>query len=391
MVTQAFKMARTPRLVFGPGVFQQLPSFIDDTVGSILIITGARSFRETRRWADFLDTMIIRGITVHDAIVSGEPSPDLVDGIVEKYRGADIDLVIGIGGGSVVDAGKAVSAMMHEGRTVVDFLESVGNGARHSGDKVPYIAVPTTAGTGSEATKNAVLSRVGTDGFKKSLRHDNFVPDVAVIDPELALSCPPAVTASCGMDAFTQLLESYVSSNANTMTDTLAWSGLERIADSLLEAYNNGITSIEARADMAYAAYISGITLANAGLGVVHGFASPVGGHCDIPHGTVCGSLMAPSIRVTVKKLREAGSEGEQYLEKFAEVGALLSGEDGSRDDLCDTLITTVEDMARAMNITAPSELGIPAGMYETIVDETGLKNNPISLDRTELMEILTS
>ena len=391
MVTQAFKMAGTPRLVFGAGVIHQLPSLIDDTIESILILTGARSFRETSRWNDLLDTMIIRGITVHETIVSGEPSPDIVDGIVEKYRDAGIDTIIGIGGGSVVDAGKAVSAMMHEGRTVVDYLEGVGNGAKHSGDKVPYIAVPTTAGTGSEATKNAVLSRVGTEGFKKSLRHDRFVPDTAVIDPELALSCPPPVTASCGMDAFTQFLESYVSTNANPMTDTLAWSGLERIAGSLLEAYHNGTASIEARSGMAYAAYISGITLANAGLGVVHGFASPVGGHCDIPHGTVCGSLMAPSVRVTIRKLREAGLDGEPYLEKYARVGSLLSGDNGSTGDPCDTLVSAIEEMAREMAIPAPSDLGIPAGMYETIIDETGSKNNPIALDRSELMEILSS
>ena len=188
-----------------------------------------------------------------------------------------IDVVLSTGGGSVIDAGKAVSAMLRVEGSVAEYLEDVGT-RKHPGTKVPFVAVPTTAGTGCEATRNAVLSRVGPDGFKKSLRHDNFLPDAAVVDPVLTLSCPPDITAACGLDALTQLLESFVSTKASVLTDVLALSGLEHIGNSLVPACTNSGQDIDMRANLSYAALMSGITLTSAGLGTVHGFASSIGG-----------------------------------------------------------------------------------------------------------------
>ena len=235
--------------------------------------------------------------------IPGEPSPEDIDNAVKSLDNEGIDLVVGIGGGSVLDAGKAISAMMHKPESVVRFLEGVGD-MEHPGTKLPYIAIPTTSGTGSEATKNAVISKIGINGFKKSLRHDNLVPEIALIDPELTLNCPPEITAASGMDCFTQLTEAYLSDKSNEYTDALAMEGLKAIKLSLKRCCADG-QDIEARTGMSFAALTSGICLANAGLGVVHGFASSVGGMYNIPHGLVCGTLMAKSNEINVRELRK--------------------------------------------------------------------------------------
>ena len=367
-------------------------SLIGENVRNVLIVSGNASFRSSERRHEFLDLLKRRSIGYYDTTVKGEPSPETVDTAVAECKGCDIDLVISIGGGSVIDAGKAVSAMLTQTTSVVDFLEGVGTGAKHNGDKIPFIAVPTTAGTGSETTKNAVLSRVGENGFKKSLRHDNFVPDIAIVDPELMLSCPPALTAACGMDAFSQLLESYVSTQSNPLTDALAFSGLVRVKESLVEAFKNGTTSLASRSGMAYAAFLSGITLANAGLGIVHGLASPIGGYCTIPHGVVCGTLLEPSMRITLRKLRENGNEGDRYLEKFAQVGKLFSGnETEDKHTSCDMLVENIGKISELMELPLLIEYGLQASDLETIVDKTNNRNNPAILNRDEILEILSS
>lgn len=193
--------------------------------------------------------------------MSGEPTPDFVDRVAERYRGESIAWVVGIGGGSAMDAGKAISAMLSQQGSVADFLEGMET-RRHDGRKTPYLAVPTSSGTGSEATKNAVLSRIGADGFKCSLRHDNFVPDVALVDPCLMLSCPPEVTAACGLDALTQLIEAYVSSKASPLSDALALDGIAHFAAGFQRAVDAGSSDVDARAHVAYAAFLSGVTLA---------------------------------------------------------------------------------------------------------------------------------
>ena len=265
-----------------------------------------------------------------------------------------------------------------------EFLEGIGN-RTHNGEKLPFVAVPTTSGTGSEATRNAVLSKVGPDGFKKSIRHDRFVPDVAVIDPELMLSCPPEVSAACGMDAFTQLLESYVSTRASPFTDALAYSGISFLTDSLIPVCTTEGKSIEKRAAMAYAALVSGMTLANAGLGVVHGLASPIGGLFSIPHGVVCGTLVGAETRANIEKLRNRAGGSPRPATKYAEIGALLCGKAFREEEgnpCCDLLIEKIDEWIETLAIPRLSEYGILASDLGQDRPERRQQEQPGRVDR---------
>jgi alcohol dehydrogenase class IV len=278
--------------------------------------------------------------------------------------------------------------MLKSEGSVKDYLEGIGSRIP-TGRKVPLIAVPTTAGTGSEATQNAVLSEQGPEGFKKSLRHMNYVPDIAVVDPELTVSCPPGTTAASGMDAFTQLVESYLSTQANPFTDALAFDAIGRIYGSLEAAYRDG-RNIAARSEIAYAATISGITLANAGLGVVHGFAQPLGSFFGIPHGVVCGTLMAASNRVTAKKLISKGLSSTTAFEKYVEIGKLFTDNHTKSDayylDFC---INALERLTSELQLPLLSDYGVEEKHFDEIVAFTGLKYHPIKLDEEDLKEIL--
>ena len=318
-----FLFAKLPLIYFGNGQISRLPGIIAERGKSLLLVTGARSFADSPAAARLSGEMESRGVAIHRVIVDREPSPELIDDTVRRFSGREPDVVAAIGGGSVIDAGKAISAMLGKTGSVTDYLEVVGN-KEHPGTKVPFIAVPTTSGTGSEATKNAVISRVAKEGFKRSLRHDNLVPDLAIVDPELTLSCPPEITAAAGMDCFTQLTESYLSTKANAYTDALALEGIRAVNRSLVRSYTHG-DDIDARSDMSFAALTSGICLANAGLGAVHGLAGTIGAMFNIPHGAVCGTLMAEANRVNVRELRRTGN-GDPALMKYADSGQDILG-----------------------------------------------------------------
>lgn len=388
-MVRSFKFASTPEIHFGTGVFNQLPDLIERYGKHVFILTGARSFNDSPFYHTFIDVLEKRDFKYEKIGISEEPSPMLIDGLTSKFRRYMPDVVVSIGGGSVIDAGKAFSAMLPELNSIYEYIEGVGRGKEHSGEKVPFIAVPTTAGTGSETTKNAVLSDIGKTGFKRSIRHNNFVPDIAVVDPELTMTCPARVTAACGLDAFTQLLEAFVSLNGSAMTDALAYSGLENVINSLLRAYNNP-ADLDARTGMSYAALVSGLVLANSGLGVVHGFASVVGGYHNIPHGVVCGSLLAAATRKNIEKL-STETPDSIVLDKYRKVGMLFNDtpRNGEKDPL-DILIENLDDWTKKLEISRFSDYGMTRKDISRIIEETGLKNNPVDLDRSDLEEILT-
>ncbi|MDP2247717.1 MAG: iron-containing alcohol dehydrogenase, partial [Nitrosomonadales bacterium] len=258
----AFNISGIPKIIFGDGTSSQLPQLAAEFGQRVLILTGAQSYTRTPHWVALQNSLDAKGMSYLHAVVDAEPSPALADTLTDRYRNEMVDVVIGIGGGSVLDAAKTVAGLLRVPNSVMDYLEGVGPELPYQGPEVPFIAVPTTAGTGSEATKNAVLSKSGAGGFKKSFRHETLVPKYAVVDPELLASCPKPLIAANGMDAFTQLLESYVSTRANPVTDALAMSGIRAVRDSLLGWYLDEGDVARHRANMAYGALLSGITLA---------------------------------------------------------------------------------------------------------------------------------
>lgn len=384
----AFSVVATPHLYFGTGKISILSAVVKAIGSKMLLITGERSFPGSSFGLNLLEQMHTKGIAIEHYTIAKEPTPMMVDTAVKKFVQYAPDAVVAVGGGSVLDGGKAISAMLPLNEPVKDYLEGVGNRPAHPGVKVPFIAVPTTSGTGSEATKNAVLSQVGEKGYKKSLRHNNFVPNAAIVDPVLTVSCPPSITAACGMDTFTQLLESYLSTAANPLTDALAYEGLKRVSYSLMKAYQEG-SNLEARTNMALASYFSGITLANAGLGVVHSFASSIGGFFEIPHGAICSSLIAAANKVTVRKLRSSKSNDVALL-KYASIGKMFSiPGDKSDEYYTDLLLSVMETWATEMDIPGLAKAGVTAQDFEKIVKASDNKNNPVPLDTDEMMEVL--
>lgn len=383
-----FGLAPTPLLHFGPGKITVLPTSIKRFGSKVLLITGSKSFATSEYYANLLNELLSQAISFEHYTISSEPSPDVVDEAVKKFTSFDPSVVAAIGGGSVLDAGKAIAAMLPLNEPVKNYLEGVGIKPDHPGIKVPFIALPTTSGTGSEATKNAVLSEVGDAGFKKSLRHNNFVPNVSIIDPALTVSCSPATTAASGMDAFTQLLESYVSTAANPITDALAYQGLNLVSTSLRKCYQDG-SDLSARTNMSLASYLSGVTLANAGLGLVHGFASAIGGYFTISHGVICSALMPAVNKVTVRKLREGNDDGEALI-KYAAVGKLFAGNEKKSDDYyIDFLLNTIEAWKTEMNIPRLQYAGVKRADFNKIIEASDNKNNPVPLSKNEMHETL--
>lgn len=386
---ESFQFSKLPEIHFGRGKRQELFSLVPGYGKNALLLTGSSSIHNSGHGDEIISGLKAAGTRLYHEVIAHEPSPSMVDGIVERHRGNGIDVVIAVGGGSVMDAGKAVSAMIPVDGSIKHYLEGVGD-REHPGDKIPFIALPTTSGTGSEMTKNAVISEVGEQGFKKSLRHNNFIPEMAIIDPEMTLSCPAGLTASSGMDAFTQLLESYVSRIANPMTDALALQGLKQIKKYLLRAFLEGDNNLEARSGMALAAMFSGITLSHAGLGLVHGFASPLGACFDIPHGVVCGSLMAPVFAQTIENLED--QPDHPALQKLVIVSKVFADFKYKTDaEYLQSFKEKLIHITGLLEVPRLSEYGFKEESIPKIVELTSHKSHPVTLSDSQMAELLRS
>jgi alcohol dehydrogenase class IV len=386
-MVKPFQFARLPKIIFGSGKIAGLPRHVKSYGNTVLLVTGKSSFLSSIHGEILQDTFQKDNINFYHIVIRDEPSPEVIDEAVVTFSDIGINAVIAIGGGSVLDAGKAISAMLHRTESVVEFLEGVGT-REHPGTRIPLLAIPTTSGTGSEATKNAVISKVGKKGYKRSLRHDNFVPDIALVDPELTIQCPKDITAASGMDCFTQLTEAFLSDKASEYTDALAIEGLKAIKASLVASYNDGV-NIDARSGMSFAALTSGICLANAGLGVVHGFASSVGGMFNIPHGLVCGTLMAITNEINVRELRLSGIN-PYALKKYAILGELFLDKNGKSEQYyTDGFINYLHTLTQDLHLSGLRYFGIGEKDVELICAKTEIKNNPVKLAVEDLAEIV--
>jgi alcohol dehydrogenase len=392
---KAFQVARLPEIVFGSGSIDQLPAILARYGTHVLLVTGRASLQATPGWPRLRNGLSDAGLSWKRVKVDGEPSPELVDQAVASHHGEQIDVVAGIGGGSVLDAAKAIAGLLRTGNSVLDHLEGVGRGIAYAGPAVPFVAAPTTAGTGSEATKNAVLSCRGPDGYKKSFRHDRLVAEVAVVDPALLDSCPKDLIAANGMDAFTQLLESYVSLRASPFTDALASSGMQAFRDGFWQAWTAGDPlAQQGYQKIAYASLCSGITLAQCGLGSVHGLASPLGALFPIPHGVVCGTLVAAATRLNIQALRDREPTNPS-LRKYAEAGILLSGRMFNSETAAqDGLVELLEQWTERLGLPRLGGYGVTENDLPRVVANCrggSMQTNPLVLDDDELGGLVRS
>jgi alcohol dehydrogenase len=417
---RAFGVARLPRIIFGAGRITGLPAIAAGYGSRVLLVTGGRSFRDGATWAPLVAGLAAAGISWSRLAVAGEPSPELVDGAVADGRRDPPDVVVGIGGGAALDTAKAIAGLLRSGTSVIDHLEGVGRNLPYPGPATPFVAVPTTAGTGSEATKNAVISgrlpNAGADDppFKKSFRDDRLVASVALLDPDLLVGCPPAVIAGDGMDALTQLLEAFTSTGASPFTDAVARSGLAAIGTALPAwhaASRAGAAAGDtaaARGAMAWAALCSGMALANAGLGAAHGLVAPLGARFGIHHGTGCGALLAAVTRANLAALA-ARAPGSPALARYAEAGRLLAGTsaagprptedratDGAFTDEAarEALLAALDRLTVALGIPGLASFGVTGDAFPALVAESrgsSMRTNPIVLTDAEIEGVLAA
>jgi alcohol dehydrogenase class IV len=380
MTVPSFEFATAGRIMAGPGRAQELPGVLAPLGSRVLVVTGADPARHHGLLASL-------GLPAAVFPVAAEPTVDLARAAVAAAREHGADVIAAIGGGSVIDTGKAVAMLLGNGGDPLDYLEVVGSGRAITRPAVPCVAVPTTAGTGAEVTANAVLA-VPSHQVKASLRSPLMIPRVALVDPLLTVSSPPPVTAASGLDALTQCLEPFVSVQATPLTDGLAREGLRRAGTGLRAAYADG-SDVAARADMAMCSLLGGMALANAKLGAVHGLAGVIGGTADVPHGIACAALLAPVIEANVRAARSSPS-GAGVLARYTEAAQLLTGD--SAADLADGL-AWIRETLTLLHVPGLASFGLRPQQADDIAAKalvsSSMKGNPVPLSEADLRAVL--
>lgn len=378
-----FEFATTTRIVFGPGRLAEIGEIAKSFGSSALVVTGS----DPGRASALLELLSAEGISQTVYSVHGEPKIADVRTGVERAKAGKCDVVISLGGGSAIDCGKAISAMMTNPGDVLDYIEVIGRGNAITEQAAPFIAIPTTSGAGTEVTKNAVLASPD-HAVKASLRSVLMLPRIALVDPELTFDLPPAVTAATGMDALTQLIEPYTCCRTNPLTDAVCRDGIPRVARSLRAAFKNGHDAA-AREDMSAAAMFGGLALANSGLGAVHGFAAPLGGMFPAPHGAVCAALLPPVMATNLKALTERYAESEA-IARYTRIARLLTGNDNAK---AEDGVEWVRQLAADLQIPKLREYGIKETDFPELVAKaakaSSMKANPLPLSEGELEGIL--
>ena len=377
-----FELATATRIVFGPGSLAELGA-IASALGRRALLVGGRSPQRAR---PAHERLAAAGVGVEPFALAGEPTVDDVRRGRAVGRGAGVELVVACGGGSVIDAGKAIAALLGNDGDVLDYLEVVGRGQALPRPPLPFVAIPTTAGTGSEVTRNAVLASP-EHRVKASLRSPLMLPRVALVDPDLLLGLPPAVVAASGLDAFAQLVEPFVSVRANPFVDALCREGLARSVRSLRRAFEGERTEA-VRVDLALASLFGGLALANAGLGAVHGFAAPVGGMFAAPHGAACAALLPAVVRVNARALAARDADGPA-LARFRELAAVVTGHQEAR---VEDGLAWIESLVAALRVPGLAHWGATPADVPALVAKarsaSSMKGNPIALTDDELTEI---
>jgi alcohol dehydrogenase class IV len=380
-----FEFATANRIVFGPGVAAELPQIIASLGDRPFVLTGGTP----ERYEHIVKLLTEANLEPITFGVRGEPTTETASAAAATARKARADVVVGIGGGSAIDAGKAVAAMLTNEGSIEDYLEVVGLGKTLRNRAAPYIAVPSTAGTGAEVTRNAVLL-VREHRVKVSMRSPFLLPEVALVDPLLTHSMSPDVTAATGLDALTQLIEAFVTKKANPLTDGICREGLCCAARSLRRAFEDG-DDATAREDMALAALFSGLALANAGLGAVHGFAGPLGGMIEAPHGAICGKLLPHVMAANVKALQDRAA-GSPVLARFDEVARIVTGDDSA---CASDGVAWVENLCGALALPGLRRHGLTEADFPTAIAQakkaSSMKGNPVELHDDELATILSA
>jgi alcohol dehydrogenase class IV len=380
-----FEFATATRIIFGPGSIKEIGP-LGTQIGKTAFVLTDSNTNCAEPVLEQLEANKIKSITFS---VSGEPTTTLIAKAVEAARTTAADLVIGIGGGSVLDSGKAVAAMLTNKGQLMDYLEVIGKGQPLTERPVPYFAIPTTAGTGAEVTRNSVIASP-EHKVKVSMRSPLMLPYLALIDPELTYSMPPSVTASTGLDALTQLMEAYVSNKANPLTDGICREGMQRAASSLQRAYEDG-SDADAREDMSLASLFGGLALANAKLGAVHGFAGPLGGMIGAPHGVICARLLPYVVQTNVKALQDRAADSIA-LGRFDQIAQILTGQPDAK---ASDAVKWVQQLCSILKVPSLAKFGLAKENFPAVVEKSekasSMKGNPIELTAEELTSILTS
>lgn len=379
----AFEFATATRILFGPGRLAEIGPLVAGRGRRALIVTR----RDAGSAARLLELLAAAGVQAVTFAVDGEPTVAVALQGTELARAQGCDCVIGFGGGSAIDTGKAIAALLTNPGDPYDYLEVIGRGQPLCCKSAPYFAIPTTAGTGAEVTRNAVLASP-EHRVKVSLRSPLMLPEIALVDPELTYDLPPAVTAYTGLDALTQVIEPFVSARANPLTDAICREGIRRAGRALLRAYQHG-DDTAAREDMALTALLGGLALANAALGAVHGFAGPFGGMFAAPHGAVCAALLPHTMAVNLAALQERAPE-HPALGRYTEIAQLLTGDPAAR---AQDGIAVVAELVRAMQVPGLGRYGCSPADFDALIPaaarSSSMKGNPIALTTDELRTIL--
>jgi alcohol dehydrogenase class IV len=387
----AFEFATATRIVFGAGKLAELPSYLRELgLERVLLVVG----RNLQRSAAVRDALSRANLTLHTLSVAGEPTVDSISEALATLRQSDCQGVVAFGGGSVIDAGKALAALAANSGDPLDYLEVIGRGRTLTQPSLPCIAIPTTAGTGAEVTRNAVLSS-RTERVKASLRSPTMLPRLALVDPDLLRAAPAEVLRSSGLDALSQLIEPFLSIRSNPLCDALAREGIRRSARSLrgavLDADSARDSTDECRADLALASLLGGLCLANSGLGAVHGFAAPAGGMFHAPHGAVCAALLPHVLAVNLRAL-ELREPAHPARARFDELGQLLTG---AADAGAAQAVDWVRELCAALRVPGLAAYGMSERDVPALVSKakaaSSMRGNPLALNDAELAQIASA